>query len=47
MFKKISILIIGVLFIANTISCKSSKRKNRCNTCPTWDQVDISQEEND
>jgi hypothetical protein len=31
-------LIVLVSFLALTLaSCSTTRRKNRCNTCPTWD----------
>ena len=42
--KRILFLLVTILFAASVISCKSTRRKNRCNTCPTWDQIDISQD---
>lgn len=45
--KKFFALLLTIVFISSMFSCKSSRKKNRCNTCPTWDQVDLPQEGNE
>ncbi|MFK7808835.1 MAG: hypothetical protein AB8F74_13610 [Saprospiraceae bacterium] len=39
-----SFLLMIVFILSFTVSCKSSKKKNKCNTCPTWDQVDVPED---
>ena len=39
--KKAWISLMLILFVATIFSCKTLRKKNRCNTCPTWDHIDV------
>jgi len=41
--KCLSICALALVISLSATGCKAFRKKNKCNTCPTWDSIELSQ----
>jgi hypothetical protein len=44
--KKLSVIIIAILIVVGISSCRIFRKKNKCDTCPSWKSEIEQAEEN-